>query len=509
MSKRKRKRRQPQRQEREQPASPAPKERSSGRGWWLLIIAGITVAIVATTLIIRNSRQRSAAADRESFPRPLPTAPDTTPTFDDFVGSAACEECHEKEYDIWKESTHGNAGGEPTGEFVIAPFDGVPIQFEDATVTPTITEEGRYAFIVAQRGRAEQVLAVDWVVGRGHMVGGGTQAFFSAWPDGTVRFIPFDWSKHVEVWFCQTGGRTDEGWAPITPDMALADCVDWPPFRVLGAHDRFRNCQQCHGSQILLAFDESAGRYETNFTTLAINCESCHGPGRLHIEISESDSIDRVVDVDAPALETYDEDGSLNVCFQCHSYKTQLARGFISGKRLQAYFATMLPRLRNRPFFPDGRIRTFAYQEGHLYSDCYLNGTMTCVDCHDPHSQKYRDIWGGPLVGRYNDGQCLDCHASKAEQIELHTYHDPDSIGSRCVTCHMPFLQEPNVGPHIQYTRSDHTIPIPRPGLAGLFGIEDACQICHTDYTLNELQDTVRAWYGTLKPLKPQIKNLI
>ena len=56
-----------------------------------------------------------------------------------------------------------------------------------------------------------------------------------------------------------------------------------------------------------------------------------------------------------------------------------------------------------RILHPDGRVRTFGYQLNHLASDCYLNGSMTCVSCHDPHTQTYRDEQFRPLEGRFED----------------------------------------------------------------------------------------------------------
>ncbi|MGD8699808.1 MAG: ammonia-forming cytochrome c nitrite reductase subunit c552 [Gemmatimonadales bacterium] len=478
-----------------------------------------------------------------SFPAPLSEVRDTGATFDDFVGSDECEECHKPEYDAWKASTHGNAGGLPGEVRIIAPFNGATLRFRDAVVTPFTAADGKLAFRVEEQNGEVQVFEVAGVVGGGHMVGGGTQAFFTEYPDGTVRFLPFDYIRQEGVWFCQTAGRSEQGWAPITPDMALSDCNDWPPSRVLGVHDRFANCQQCHGSQILLSYDAAEKRYRTQFTTLAINCESCHGPGRRHIEIADSDSIDSVTDIGAEALATRDKDGSLQVCFQCHAVKAELHPGFISGRPLEESFSDLLLLLSYRPYFPDGRIRLFAYQQQHLYSDCYLNGSMTCVDCHDPHSQHYRDIWGEPLVGRFSDGQCLDCHPSKAEEVEVrasdydslwsvdygpagrtnpraasaepiarinaHTYHRINTPGSRCIDCHMPYLQEPDVGTRLRYSRSDHTIPIPRPEIDALFNIENACVKCHRERSLDDVREKVEEWYGELKPVKRLIDGLI
>lgn len=501
-----------------------------------LAVASAFVALAVIVLVYIT--MRGPGSGGSSFPAPTAAASEPRASFDDFVGSDECEECHKAEYDAWKRSTHGNAGGVPGDVRIIAPFDGAPIRFADATVTPLSSEDGRIGFRVVEDGEPERFFEVAGVVGGGHMVGGGTQAFFSEYPDGTYRFLPFDFIRQEGVWFCQTAGRSNEGWTPITPEMRLADCNDWPPNRVLGAYERFPNCQNCHGSQILLSYDREAKRYRTRFTTLAINCESCHGPGKRHIEIADSDSIDRIADIGVEALATLDKDGSLGVCFQCHAVKAELRSGFLSGSPLEESFSDLLLLLSYRPYFPDGRIRIFAYQQQHLYSDCYLNGSMTCVDCHDPHSQTYRDIWGEPLVGRFSDGQCLDCHPSKSEEreietaqpdslwaieiegrprpaagatvrINIHTGHRSQTPGSRCIDCHMPYLQEPDVGGRLRYSRSDHTIPIPRPRFDALFGIENACVKCHRGRTFAEVQAQTRDWWGELKPPKRLIAGLL
>jgi Flp pilus assembly protein TadD len=429
--------------------------------------------------------------------------------FGDFVGAEACADCHQANYDAWSRSAHGRAGGPPTSARVIAPFNGRPMRFRDAVVTPSVTPSGAFVFTIAQENRPVQTFRVDAVVGGGHMAGGGTQAFFSRFPDGTLRFLPFDYSQTERVWFCNTLGRADLGWLPVTPAIALADCGDWPPLRILGNSDRFQSCQQCHGSQIEVAFDTSTRRYETRFTTLAINCESCHGPGRKHVDLARSGRIGTVADIGLRSLATLTTDQSLEVCFQCHAAKTALEPHYLPGKPLAEHFARMLPLLLDTIYTADGRTRSFAYQEGHLASDCYLNGSMSCVDCHEPHSQRYRDVEGAPLAGRFSNGQCTGCHPSKAEPLEQHTHHRAASPGSLCVSCHMPYLQQPNVGPRVRYGRSDHTIPIPRPLHDNRIGIEPACQQCHRDKTPHQLQAELTAWYGQLKPHPAAVAGLL
>jgi len=494
------------------PASPAEKKAPwrarvpRSRGALLAVIGALVAAVVvAGALWRRGERHRGLAA----LPPPaMSLALADGPTPADFLGADTCAECHRAQFEAWRRSTHGRAGGAPGPDLLIAPFDGRPIRFRDATVTPTRTGDGEYVFRVAQEGRPEQVFRVEGVIGGGHMVGGGTQGFISRFPDGTLRFLPFDWSRDEKTWFCNTASRANRGWQPITPEMRLADCGDWPPVRVLGSDPRFINCQECHGSQIRLAFDADAHRYDNGYTSLGINCESCHGPGRRHVELARSGRIRETADIGMTPLATLSVDGSIAVCMRCHTLKHPLEPGYLPGRPLEEHYSLKLPMLGEPVYFADFRTRTFAYQDGHLASACYLAGTMTCVDCHEPHGQAYRDVAGRALASRFDDAQCLACHPSK-EPVQEHTFHRPESPGSRCVSCHMPFRQHPLLGESVRFTRSDHTISIPRPAFDAALKLESACAQCHVERSPAELQRQVEQWWGPIKPHLEPVARLI
>jgi len=472
----------------------------------LLLLAGVTAAVVATVLFVRRP-PAPLQVSTEPLPAPRTATPAATTPQDAFIGSDRCAECHGAEVAAWRGSTHARAGGPPGQVRLVAPFDGTPMRFSDAQVIPS-SSGGRYTFTVRQAGAADRVFTVDGVVGGGHMEGGGTQGFLSRYPDGTLRFLPFDFSRHGTTWFCNTIARGNRGWVPVTTGLSITECVDWPPTRAMGDEPRFSNCQSCHGSQVRVALDTMARAYRTDIRSLSINCEACHGPGAPHLAKLRDPAAVAAGDVGMAALATLDKDGSLGTCWQCHALKDQVQPGFVSGMTLAAYYSIRLPQLGDEAHFPDGRVRTFAYQEGHLYSDCYRNGGMTCTSCHDPHSQEYRDVTGTPLPGRFDDHQCTSCHVSKADPASTHTRHAPDSPGSRCTSCHMPYLQEPELGTAIPYKRSDHSIPIPRPAADAALGIESACKGCHGDRSEADLDATVREWYGELKPLPAAVSAL-
>ena len=425
-----------------------------------------------------------------------------------FAGSESCAKCHPQQYELWKNSTHGRAGGPPEKSRVIARFDGTPLHFKDAVVTPLINANGEYIFAVEPEGAPKMEIKVDAVVGGGHMYGGGTQSFFEKFPDGTVRFLPFDFIRREGLWFVQL--RRDKSWAPISREISLqTDLANWPPHRVLGTLTEFSNCQNCHGSQIAVAYNPQAHKYDTHFQSLAINCESCHGPGKRHIEIVSRPGWEKLPEIGMKPLATLSKEQSLLVCFQCHASKDTIREAaYLPGMQLEDFFSLKLPVFEDS-FTVDGRVRGFGYQSTHLYSDCYLDGSMTCVDCHDPHSQSYRDVFGKPLQSRFDNGQCTSCHASKAVNTTAHSHHKADSPGNLCVGCHMPYLQHQTVGTALMFARSDHSIPIPRPAFDQRLGLENACQKCHRDKDLSWQESKIKEWYGEIKPHHPMISNLI
>jgi len=196
------------------------------------------------------------------------------------------------------------------------------------------------------------------------------------------------------------------------------------------------------------------------------------------------------------------------VCFQCHALKDVLKEGYLPGESLESYYALKYPVLGDQPYSADGRVRSFAYQANHLVSACYLQGPMDCASCHEPHSQGYWDIDRNPLPDPFADGQCTSCHPSKMIDVTEHTFHPEASEGSTCVSCHMPYLQHPEVGDDIAFARSDHTIAIPRPVFDADLGIDAACAQCHQDQSALQLQSQVTAWWGELKPHRPLVSGI-
>ena len=75
--------------------------------------------------------------------------------------------------------------------------------------------------------------------------------------------------------------------------------------------------------------------------------------------------------------------------------------------------------------------------------------------------------------------------------LEAHTFHKPDSAGSRCISCHMS-----DVNWRLLIRRRDHTFQPPVPENTAQFGIPNACTTCHDDRSPEWAAKQMTEWWG-------------
>ena len=94
------------------------------------------------------------------------------------------------------------------------------------------------------------------------------------------------------------------------------------------------------------------------------------------------------------------------------------------------------------------------------------------------------------------DAACLQCHADFARDLEAHTHHAPESDGSRCQNCHMPYTTYA-----LLKAIRQHQIDVPTVAASVATGRPNACNACHLD---REPRLGARrrwpSWYGQPEP---------
>ena len=153
-------------------------------------------------------------------------------------------------------------------------------------------------------------------------------------------------------------------------------------------------------------------------------------------------------------------------------------------------------------FWADGTIRVSGREyNGLLESGCYQRGDLSCLSCHAMHASDPDDQLG---AGMDSDHACLQCHTAYERDIQAHTHHRPDSVGSRCYNCHMPHT---TFG--LLRAMRSHRIDSPSATTSATTGRPNACNLCHLDKSLQWAAGYLSAWYDApAVELSPQAQSI-
>lgn len=424
----------------------------------------------------------------------------------EFVSSKACRACHPGEYASWHRTYHRSMTQAATPQSVLGRFDGERIEVEGVS----------YEF-----SREGDAFWVERVTPAG--AGGPRRE--------RLRVVMTTGSHHYQIYWVSTGaGRTldnlpvsflldEQRWVPRTATFLM------PPGQPIDVRHWNTNCIQCHATQGQPR-PQAEGAFDTRAAELGIGCESCHGPGRKHVE-ARRDPLSRY-------REHLGEGGdptivqprrlppprAAEVCGQCHSsfvarYDAAWGRhGFEyrAGDSLESSRLTLQPAVhlggpsppqlpnalewleRNpgwieKRFWPDGQSRVTGREYNALSSSaCFRGGQLSCLDCHSLHASDPDDMLKQEALG---DEVCASCHPAQGEKVRQHTHHRAGSVGAVCVNCHMPYTTYGL----LKAVRS-HNINSPDVASRLAAGRPNACNLCHLDQTLGWVQDHLVDWYG-------------
>ncbi|MCU0939389.1 MAG: tetratricopeptide repeat protein, partial [Burkholderiaceae bacterium] len=423
-------------------------------------------------------------ASRPPAPASLPSAsaPAAAP---EFVGSAACAQCHRAESAAWQGSQHARAMQHATPETVLGDFNGSRHTFQGVTST-FFKRDGK--FVVRTDGPDGRLtdFEVRYTFGVAPL-----QQYLVELPGGRLQALSVGWDARPK----EAGGQR---WFRQYPGESIdhRDELHWTR--------RSQNwnvmCADCHSTDVRKNHDAASDSFATRYAEIAVGCEACHGPGSAHLEwaktkpvadarkgltvaLDERRGVNWQIDaVTGNARRSAERRSSreLDVCAQCHARRAQIAEGYRAGQPFMDHY---LPaRLTDGLYHADGQQRDEVFTWGSFLQSRMHAAGVTCSDCHDPHTQALR----AP-----GNAVCSQCHAASKYDGKQHHFHAPDSPGARCVDCHMPATTYMVVDP-----RRDHSFRVPRPDLAARLGTPDACSGCHAGKKAPWAAAVVARWYG-------------
>jgi hypothetical protein len=378
-----------------------------------------------------------------------------------YVGAAVCAKCHAEAQRTWAASRHSKMVQPATSASVKGDFSRAQVELRGSTYRLR-EKAGAYYITESYLTGKEQEHRVDYTLGNRRI-----QHYLTTLPSGRIIVLPPSWDVLRKDWFHSFDiGDPDE-----TSDVMVQV---WN-----------KNCFSCHVSRQEKNFDASTNRYKNAWQDFGTNCERCHGPGSEHI-----------ADYSAPMVLQTRLSPARNtmVCAQCHSFRDIYAPDYSAGADYYDFFLPILeysqPLDKDPAYWSDGRTRRFSNDAFGLWqSECYLKGSVTCVDCHvDGHQT---EIEKNPQLRPGTNVLCARCHTAIGKAVAAHTHHAENSAGSSCVECHMPRTVF-----SIKAAIRDHSMSIPVPENTIRHDIPNACNVCHTGRDANWALQQMSQWYG-------------
>jgi len=217
-----------------------------------------------------------------------------------------------------------------------------------------------------------------------------------------------------------------------------------------------RTCVFCHNARM----ERLPGKRNAYVEPIpqGIDCERCHGPGRLHVDRwGRGETPTGAGDPAIVNPRRLTAALRMQICFQCHLGDSK------STERVARIDATLEDWRPGRPIAaamvpfrfsetPPHAFGLSAQVDRMLLSRCFVEsqGRLECVTCHNPHVTVYRK----DRPPDFFTSKCLGCHAKEActapASARLAT-SPPDD----CVRCHMR-KGEPSDHRHAEFT--DHWI---------------------------------------------------
>ena len=431
----------------------------------------------------------------------------------DYVGPESCKECHAANYRSWSKHPHRFMNQLATERSVLGDFSGEKsISYLGGTGTFT-REDGGFRMQI-ERESTRRVYAINQTIGsRFYQYYVGKQIEGPEPEDHRFyevdHVLPFGYWLERQEWVPVVHLRTNGPW----------DGSDDP--YVDGPGPEYSRCNYCHTTfplgDTIVRFPTLVGRHAPaelhwlssdylteahpelldpdvdtsaltddqvntgvatamrfeapdKAVTLGVSCEACHLGSREHAAEERDEpeffptSPNLWIDDERDVDETKSRHNAINwACARCHAgNRVSYANGIAAWNSVESSDAF----------------------RGSCYSE------MTCIDCHNPH-RAIGKTWSNPPED--DDAVCLSCHAqyTETEARAAHTHHAEGSEGSRCMSCHMPRINE-----GIEEVVRTHTIFSPTEPSMIEENHLNACNLCHVDKPIDWTMKRLRAWYG-------------
>ncbi|MFY0628506.1 MAG: tetratricopeptide repeat protein [Reichenbachiella sp.] len=382
---------------------------------------------------------------------------------DSYIGSTSCQSCHQEAYEDWQKSDHFLAMLPATDSTILGDFNNTTYE-ADGVKYNFFKKENDYYINTQSKDGDYQNFKIEYTFGHFPL-----QQYLVSFPGGRMQATRVSWDSREKKWFHQYDGD----------EIPHGDWLHWT-----GAAQNWNTmCASCHSTNLKKDYHFKSDTFNTTWSEINVACESCHGPGNIHVSHVTSESYKNGKKINNAGLRYASDlnpDTQINTCVHCHSRKAEISENKMNTAEIMD---DLIPQvISNEFYFADGQIDDEDYVYGSFLQSKMYHNNVTCSNCHNPHSGKLK------LAG---NNLCMSCHEPKYNTKEHH-FHEVSTKGAACVSCHMP--AKTYMG---NDHRRDHSFRIPRPDHSVKYGTPNSCNGCHTDKSENWAAKAVEKWYGT------------
>jgi predicted CXXCH cytochrome family protein len=331
-----------------------------------------------------------------------------------FVGSASCQQCHDKIYSTWQQTVHAKA-------------------VQDVAKNP-------------------QALQGDWTQPFEHRKFEKKDVRMIHGIQWKQRYINDKWQVYPAQWNFESNQ-----WGGYNVDRG-------------GTADWRKSCAQCH----VVGFDAE----KLTWTELSVGCESCHGPGERHVNAAPENRAGTITNpVSLPFDYAASVCGQCHTRGKSPDGKWDHPVGFRVGDILTTEHFRVVSKEDKNAWWPDGSVKQHRQQYPEWKDSKHARAGVTCITCHSVHeaatkfatrlspnnlcvschSNVSTDSLTGhaPIAGAPQHANCIGCHMApvgKSATVgdeRVHTFRvvkpsvtiklgegDPEKQPNACNACH-------------------------------------------------------------------------
>lgn len=371
-----------------------------------------------------------------------------------------CAACHQQEFSTWHQNAHRKTVRKATIENVRGDFS-AGNNLDLAGVKAEMTGDGENFFVKI----GVDSYRIEAIVGVEHL------EQYVAEKDGEFYSLPIAYDLKEKRWT----NLNETGFEKKTADFS-AHLKNWKT-----------DCAACHQS--------GANDLSNGFSDVGISCAACHGNAAEHLESKNSlwARIGFATESKIVNPQKLSSDAAMMVCAQCHardSNEPPKFDEFADEKRLDTLVsAHRQADSDSEKYWADGSnkfsgnefqaiVRSVCYAQSKAGGHGIAGEKINCASCHSLHETDDEL----PQSEKSFDQSCVNCHTQYADDAAIveHTKHPLDSEASRCASCHQP----ETVYERMRFTRT-HEISVPNPMLTVKEQMPNACNLCHTDKSVN------------------------